>query len=203
MVGGSIGRPVAGCRPRLLAFQRGSASGCSGTVSPIGNGRFRRDHSPVIDSSGALGAANHPFPSTAGSADSGPTGAKGGAVDHDAACSPAARAATGRDAVSIAGRATDNAAKPSNTAWPDAPAATAEAPSAPSPPPMPAEAAMSDTNRRQVQETLHRLGYYQGPVDGIFGPLTRAAIGRFQQDIGTRPTGSLTADEANRVVTSR
>ena len=96
-VGGSIGRPVAGCRPRLLAFQRGSASGCSGTVSPIGNGRFRRAHSPVIDSSGALGAANHPFPSTAGSVDSGPIGTKGDAVDHDAARSPAARAATGRD----------------------------------------------------------------------------------------------------------
>jgi peptidoglycan hydrolase-like protein with peptidoglycan-binding domain len=68
---------------------------------------------------------------------------------------------------------------------------------------MPAEAAMSDTSRRQVQETLHRLRYYQGPVDGIFGPLTRAAIRRFQQDIGTKPTGSLTADEANCVVTSR
>ena len=92
---------------------------------------------------------------------------------------------------------------PSTSPSAPAPAAAVEAPSAPSPPPMPAEAAMSDTNRRQVQETLHRLGYYQGPVDGIFGPLTRAAIRRFQQDIGTRPTGSLTADEANRVVTSR
>ena len=40
-------------------------------------------------------------------------------------------------------------------------------------------------------------------MDGIFGPLTRAAIRRIQQDIGTKPTGSLTADEANRVVTSR
>jgi peptidoglycan hydrolase-like protein with peptidoglycan-binding domain len=68
---------------------------------------------------------------------------------------------------------------------------------------MPAEAAMSDADRREVQEALHRRGYYRGPVDGIFGPLTRAAIRRIQQDIGTKPTGSLTADEANRVVTSR
>jgi hypothetical protein len=138
-VGSSIGRPVAGCWPRLLAFQRGPASRCSGTVSLIGRGRIRRVHSPVIDSSGALGATNHPFTSTAGSVDSGPIGGKGGAVDHVAALngrgarSPAARAATctadhgainttvldGRDAVSIPGHATDDAAEPSNTAWPD------------------------------------------------------------------------------------
>jgi peptidoglycan hydrolase-like protein with peptidoglycan-binding domain len=62
---------------------------------------------------------------------------------------------------------------------------------------------MSDANRRQIQETLHRLGYYQGPVDGIFGPLTRTSIRRFQQDIGTKQTGSLAADEANRLVTTR
>ena len=132
-VGGSIGRPVAGRGPRLLAFQRGSASRCSGTVSSIGNGRIRRALSPLIDSSGALGAANHPFPSTAGSVASRPIGAN----DHDAtlngrdARGPAARAATGtanhgaidttafdgRDTVS--GCATDNASEPSNIAWPD------------------------------------------------------------------------------------
>jgi peptidoglycan hydrolase-like protein with peptidoglycan-binding domain len=62
---------------------------------------------------------------------------------------------------------------------------------------------MSDANRRQVQEALHGLDYYQGPVDGIFGPLTRAAIRRFQRDISADTTGSLTADEANRLVTTR
>ena len=123
MVGGSIGRPVAGRWARLLAFQRGSASRCSGTVSSIGSGRIRRALSPLIDSSDALGAANHPFPSTAGSVASSPIGAN----DHDAtlngrdARGPAARAAAdnaagsaintaafnGRDTVS--GRATDNA----------------------------------------------------------------------------------------------
>jgi uncharacterized protein GlcG (DUF336 family) len=43
---------------------------------------------------------------------------------------------------------------------------------------------------------------YEGPVDGIFGPLTRAAIRHFQQqNIGADATGHLTADQANRLVT--
>jgi peptidoglycan hydrolase-like protein with peptidoglycan-binding domain len=66
---------------------------------------------------------------------------------------------------------------------------------------MPTEADMSETNRRQVQQALRRLGYDPGPVDGVLGPLTRAAIRRFQQAIGAEPTGSLTADEASRLVT--
>ena len=81
------------------------------------------------------------------------------------------------------------------------PAATAAAPQPPSV--LPAEAAMSAADRRQVQETLHRLDYYKGPIDGIFGPLTHAAIRRFQQSIGSDATGYLTADQANRLVTPR
>jgi peptidoglycan hydrolase-like protein with peptidoglycan-binding domain len=65
---------------------------------------------------------------------------------------------------------------------------------------MPAQADMTDANRRQVQEALRRLGYYRGPMDGIFGPLTRAAIQRFQRNIGAQPTGSLTADQASRLM---
>jgi hypothetical protein len=62
---------------------------------------------------------------------------------------------------------------------------------------------MSKANRRQVQEALHRLDYYKGPVDGIFGRLTRAAIRRFQHEIGAtllvisvrkRPTAWLLGD---------
>jgi peptidoglycan hydrolase-like protein with peptidoglycan-binding domain len=67
----------------------------------------------------------------------------------------------------------------------------------------PAEAEMSTADRRQVQEALHRLDYYKGPVDGIFGPLSHAAIRRFQQRIGSDATGYLTADQANRLVTPR
>ena len=81
------------------------------------------------------------------------------------------------------------------------PAATAAAPQPPSV--LPAEAEMSTADRRQVQEALHRLDYYKGRVDGIFGPLTHAAIRRFQQSIGSDATGYLTADQANRLVTPR
>ena len=59
---------------------------------------------------------------------------------------------------------------------------------------------MSEADRREVQEALHRLRYYQGPVDGIFGPLTRTAIRRFQHDIGVETAGYLTEEEANRLV---
>ncbi len=105
---------------------------------------------------------------------------------------------------------------PSSTAAPETPAVTtqpspaaaAASPSAaaiaPSVPPaarvLPAETSMTAGDRGQVQEALHRLDYLQGPIDGIFGPLTRAAISRFQHDIGAASTGYLTEEEANRLV---
>jgi peptidoglycan hydrolase-like protein with peptidoglycan-binding domain len=67
---------------------------------------------------------------------------------------------------------------------------------------MPAEADMTDADRRQIQDALRRLGYDPGPVDGVFGPLTRAAIRRFQQAIGADPSGSLTAEEVRRLITT-
>ena len=65
---------------------------------------------------------------------------------------------------------------------------------------IPDEDKMSEANRRQVQEALHGLGYYNGSIDGIFGPLTRASISRFQDSIGEKETGRLTAAEAGRLV---
>jgi hypothetical protein len=67
---------------------------------------------------------------------------------------------------------------------------------------MPDEASMSNADRLQVQDTLRRLGYYKGQLDGIFGPLTRAAIRRFQGNIGAEMTGRLTAEEASRLVST-
>jgi hypothetical protein len=88
------------------------------------------------------------------------------------------------------------------------PATQAPSPSLPplaNPPPaatnaLPDEAQMSDVDRRRVQSALARLGYYDSIVDGVFGPETRAAIRRFQHEIGDQMTGRLNSDEATRLV---
>ena len=68
---------------------------------------------------------------------------------------------------------------------------------------LPAEDQMSEADRRQVQKMLQGMKYYQGPIDGKFGPLTRAAIRRYQDSIGTKSTGYLTAEEATRLASTR
>jgi hypothetical protein len=68
---------------------------------------------------------------------------------------------------------------------------------------MPEEARMTEFDRRQVQNALRRLGYYDSVVDALFGPETRAAIRRYQHEIGSEMTGNLTADQATRLVNSR
>ena len=69
----------------------------------------------------------------------------------------------------------------STTEAPPAPPATATASTAPpastgatasGTQSLPVEADISEANRRQIQEALRRLEYYEGSVDGIFGPLT-------------------------------
>lgn len=42
-----------------------------------------------------------------------------------------------------------------------------------------------------AQKRLHTLGYPVGEADGIFGPLTRAAVMAYQQDHGCQSTGKL------------
>ncbi|MES2571510.1 MAG: peptidoglycan-binding protein [Verrucomicrobiota bacterium] len=46
--------------------------------------------------------------------------------------------------------------------------------------------APATTNRRarvtQIQRQLAAEGYYRGPIDGILGPMTRAALYAYQQD---------------------
>jgi len=63
----------------------------------------------------------------------------------------------------------------------------------------PDEAAMTERDRTLVQEALARLGYYGARVDGRFGPETRAAIRRFQHEIGVEMTGRLTGEQAGRL----
>src|SRR5208283_1638747 len=89
------------------------------------------------------------------------------------------------------------------TATPTPGSQSTSAPASASTPPMttmPDEAHMSRADRVRVQEALLRLGYYKGNADGIFGPLTRAAIRRFQKEIGAETTGHLTAEQALRLV---
>ena len=40
----------------------------------------------------------------------------------------------------------------------------------------------------RVQRELRREGYYRGALDGLIGPMTRAALARFQRDAGLRVT---------------
>lgn len=68
---------------------------------------------------------------------------------------------------------------------------------------MPEEDLMTLENRRRMQEALKLLGYYNGPVDGVFGPETRAAIRRFQMQVMAEPTGRLTPQQASRLATVR
>lgn len=67
-------------------------------------------------------------------------------------------------------------------------------------PAFPAEADLTDIQRRRIQAALASLGYYDGRVDGVFGTETRAAIRRFQHEIGTDMTGTITPAEAARLV---
>jgi Putative peptidoglycan binding domain len=42
-----------------------------------------------------------------------------------------------------------------------------------------------------VQSALQQQGYYQGEIDGILGPQTRAALAEFQSAQGLEPTGAV------------
>ncbi len=83
------------------------------------------------------------------------------------------------------------------------PPATPPAPALPTPAPpsaaLPADDQMTDADRRRVQTALTHLGYYDGRVDGIFGPDTRAAIRRYQHELGFAMTGQLTAAQATKL----
>ena len=41
-----------------------------------------------------------------------------------------------------------------------------------------------------VQQALARAGYYNGPIDGSLGPVSRQAIANYQADRGMRVTGT-------------
>jgi peptidoglycan hydrolase-like protein with peptidoglycan-binding domain len=41
---------------------------------------------------------------------------------------------------------------------------------------------------------LRAHGYYQGPIDGLIGPESRAALRRFQEEHGLPQTGTITPE---------
>ncbi|HWY51762.1 MAG TPA: peptidoglycan-binding domain-containing protein [Chthoniobacterales bacterium] len=53
-------------------------------------------------------------------------------------------------------------------------------------------AQQADPNVSAVQDDLAQLGYYNGPIDGLFGADTRTALTRYQIDRHLQVTGSLT-----------
>jgi len=51
-----------------------------------------------------------------------------------------------------------------------------------------------DATVEAIQERLGQLGYYKGPVDGVFGPTTRDAVANYQVANQLTVTGSLSPD---------
>lgn len=51
---------------------------------------------------------------------------------------------------------------------------------------------MERTDVRRAQQLLAVLGYLDGPVDGLYGPLTRGAIERFEAGAGLPVSGTVT-----------
>ena len=53
---------------------------------------------------------------------------------------------------------------------------------------------VADSTVESAQTRLTQLGYYNGPVDGIFGPATRDAVAKYQIAQQLNVTGSLSPD---------
>ena len=51
----------------------------------------------------------------------------------------------------------------------------------------------------RVQAALMRLGYYEGDIDGLLGPRTRAAITEYQKGKGLRQTGRMDTETLTRL----
>jgi len=72
---------------------------------------------------------------------------------------------------------------PASPAQPSAPAANPAQPTTPAVPP--------SASVKTLQQQLGQLNYYEGPVDGIMGPQTIAAIKDMQRQAGLPQTGTM------------
>lgn len=59
-----------------------------------------------------------------------------------------------------------------------------------------AQPQLSQAEIRQVQERLQKLGYYEGAIDGIYGPKTAEAMREYQRAQGLSVTGRLNQETA-------
>ena len=66
-----------------------------------------------------------------------------------------------------------------------------------------AQPQMSQAEVRQVQERLKELGYYEGDIDGIYGPKTAEAMRAYQQAQGLPVTGALDQETAQALQIER
>jgi peptidoglycan hydrolase-like protein with peptidoglycan-binding domain len=78
-----------------------------------------------------------------------------------------------------------------HTASTPTPTATATSATNPAQPTTPA--ATPSAAVKQLQQELGQLNYYQGPVDGLMGPQTTAAIKDLQRQAGLPQTGTMNA----------
>ena len=53
---------------------------------------------------------------------------------------------------------------------------------------------MVDPTVTAVEKQLTQLGYYSGPIDGIYGPLVRDAVAKYQIAMNQDVTGSLSPE---------
>jgi osmotically inducible lipoprotein OsmB len=63
----------------------------------------------------------------------------------------------------------------------------------------PTHVARAGDDVRQAQRALQAQGIYRGPIDGIYGPQTRAAVVQYQHYNGLRDTATLDAETMARI----
>lgn len=64
------------------------------------------------------------------------------------------------------------------------------------------EALLGRSKKRLLQRKMRDLGHYNGPIDAIFGDLTRQAVRDYQGAIGQAVTGYLTPDQIRLLLES-
>ena len=108
-----------------------------------------------------------------------------GAVIAAALIVLAAVGLTRHDATAASGSPAASASAP---AQPSAPSANPAQPATPAAP-----AVVPSESVKKLQQELGQLNYYEGPVDGIMGPQTSAAIKDLQRQAGLAQTGTMNA----------